>query len=115
MTPTCTAYITRVESFGFFEIDEDFDERTENMWEDEIARFSGTLAEVAAQVAAAVPTGLVWTSTPGYGVVTAPLPALGPAFRMQVTVYLTFGDFDFPEIEEMNEPVRVVAAALLAA
>ena len=114
-TPTCTAYITRIESFGFFEADEYYDERTESRGEEQLAMFTGTFDEVAAQVAAAVPAGLVWASNPNYNEVTAPLPDMGPAFRMQVAVYLNIGDFDLPEIEEMNTPVRVVAAALLAA
>lgn len=113
--PTCTAYITRIESFGWIEANEDFDERTESRGEDEIATFNGTFDEVAAQVAAAVPAGLVWTANLGHNEVTAPLPEMGSTFRLRVTVYLSLGDFDFPEIEEMNAPVRVVAAALIPA
>ena len=113
--PTCTAYITQIESFGWVEANEDFDERTESRGEFELATFNGTFDEVAAKIAAAVPPGLVWTANLGHNEVTAPLPNMGAAFRMQVSVYLNLGDFDFPEIEEMNAPVRVVAAALIPA
>lgn len=108
-TPTCKAFVLKVESFGILPADEFFDEATESRGEESLGSFEGSFDEVAAQVVKLVPEGLTWKEERGFNVLSAPL---GGNLRIEVQVYLTFGDAELPELEEMDAPLKVVAAAL---